>query len=356
MAAVGALMAVALLLAGCGGDDEPAGRDPEPTWPLTGLTGYPEGYDRPVIVVKVDDSAAGRPQVGIGKADLVIQEMVEGGSTRLAAMYQSSLPSKVEPVRSVRLTDIGLVKPTGGTIAASGGETSTIKAVQDAGITLVTEGSDHFSRDSSRSAPYNLTLDVQGLDADLPAGAPTQPYFRFSESGAVPADAVGDPIAAVRLTWPLGGSKWAYDPAARTWQRTDLADDDGFAFTNVVVLTLKVVYKGGQDASGTDIPTMVTEGSGRGVVVSGDRAYPVTWSKATSSDRWSLGYVPHEGFPDSDDLLAEPSSSSASPAPSPVADGFTLPAGRTWLALLPEEGGEIDVTAAEPTPTGSPAP
>jgi hypothetical protein len=67
--------------------------------PLTGLPGIP---NRPVIVVKIDDTPSGRPQLGLESADIVYVEQVEGGATRLAAVFASRQPGTVGPVRSVR--------------------------------------------------------------------------------------------------------------------------------------------------------------------------------------------------------------------------------------------------------------
>lgn len=106
--------------------------------------------------------------MGIGSADNVYEELVEGGLTRLGAMFHPQYPTEAEPVRSMRETDIGLVLPTGGTLAASGGSGSTVAAFEAAGVPTAVEGDAGFSRDSSRSSPYNVSLDVAALAASLP--------------------------------------------------------------------------------------------------------------------------------------------------------------------------------------------
>ena len=327
-ALVGLLLAA--LLAGCTGGSGGGGGPDEQSlpWPLTGLPGYPEGSTAQVVVVKVDDTEGGSPQVGLADADLVVQEMVEGGATRLAAIYLSTYPTRVEPVRSVRRTDIGIVLPTGGTVAASGGESATLAAVQSAGIPIAVEGDPGFSRDPGRAAPYNLQLDVSELAATLPVGPPPGPYLQF---GPVPADAVGEPVAGLALTWPIGGSQFEWDAGSGTWVRSDPAAPEGLAFTTVIALTLDVEYLGGNDASGTPIPTMVTEGSGTGVVATGGRAYEVEWSKAAPGDPWRFTHAPTQG---------------ATPVALPV------PAGRTWLGLLPRDGGSVTLEQG-PEPSGS---
>src|SRR5699024_11773665 len=73
---------------------------PEPTWPLTGKTG--DIVDRPPMTVKIENSIASRPQTGLQQADVVWEEMVEGGITRYGAVDHSRLPETFGPVRSVR--------------------------------------------------------------------------------------------------------------------------------------------------------------------------------------------------------------------------------------------------------------
>ena len=80
-----------LLLAGCGGGDEPAeeatpaevaeGTSLEQlqTWPLTGERVGGDGTaekDRPVLVVKMDNTSSAAPQLGLSQADLVVEELL----------------------------------------------------------------------------------------------------------------------------------------------------------------------------------------------------------------------------------------------------------------------------------------
>ena len=71
------------------------------------------GTDGPVLVVKVDDTTQAHPQIGLDKADLVYIEQVEGGLTRLAAVFSSQIPAQVGPVRSARISDIDILSQYG---------------------------------------------------------------------------------------------------------------------------------------------------------------------------------------------------------------------------------------------------
>ncbi len=310
------LLSVALLGAGCSLEDSTIGSSEGP-WPLTGLAGYSNDDERQVVTVKIENTSAGQPQLGVDSADLVIQELVEGGLTRLAAMFHSQYPPQAGPVRSLRETDIGLVLPTGGTLAASGGAASTVATVEGAGVPTVEEGDPAFSRDSSRPSPYNLILDVATLGASLPASRPPGPYLPFGE---VSQDAPGKDATRVDLGWPAEQTTFDVDTDTGLWLRSDIAGYSGGLFTNVIALTLPVTFAG-KDAAGTPIPTMHTEGSGAGVVLTGGKAYEVRWSKASAAATWEFAFKP-----DGSDTSSEE---------------FEIPAGRTWLALLPEDGGSV---------------
>ena len=144
---IGGLVAVAVLggggvLAATSGGDEPEpttttapattthGRAPTTTTvppriaPLTGLTGVAEATasTRPAVVRQDRQRAPGpRPQSGLVQADIVIEERVEGNTTRFAAVFHSTDAVEIGPVRSTRSTDMGLIPLFGRVLYASSG-------------------------------------------------------------------------------------------------------------------------------------------------------------------------------------------------------------------------------------------
>ena len=95
-----------VLLTACGsnGSGKSAGAHSGPN----ALTGMP-GINGPVLFVKIDDTQPAHPQIGLGKADVIYIEQVEGGLTRLAAVFSSQLPPFIGPIRSARISDIDLM-------------------------------------------------------------------------------------------------------------------------------------------------------------------------------------------------------------------------------------------------------
>src|SRR5687768_6328095 len=77
--------------------------------------------DRRPVAVMVDNLAyAARPQLGLDKADLVYEALVEGGITRFMAVYLRQEPEMVEPVRSVRTPFLYLASELGAIVVHDG--------------------------------------------------------------------------------------------------------------------------------------------------------------------------------------------------------------------------------------------
>ena len=117
--------------------------------------------------MKVENTADAYPLAGLQNADVVYEEMVEGGITRFMALYQCQSSPRVGPVRSARTTDPRVLLQFGprSMLSYSGGQLAVVNDI--ARSTLMsfdeTTGGDAFSRDDSRVMPHNLFLNVTKL-------------------------------------------------------------------------------------------------------------------------------------------------------------------------------------------------
>lgn len=191
--------------------------------PLTGRPGVPR---HPVIAVKIDDTASGRPQIGLQDADLVYVEQVEAGATRLLAVFASRQPAVVGPVRSVRNSDPELLAAYGHpALAYSGGARAPVTRLRSS--TVADAGPQRqgavYRRLGSRSAPYNLVVDVGRLAASLRGiSAPKDIGLRWSRTDARLARA--HRVAAVSVTVGNVRLDWRWDARSHGWQ---LHNQDG---------------------------------------------------------------------------------------------------------------------------------
>jgi hypothetical protein len=326
----GIILSGSLLLAGCGGDDkggEKKSEEPEAapsaavevpaTWPLTGLQ-VPDGQNvekqHPVMVLKMDNTASSAPQVGLSKADLVVEELVEGGVTRLAAFYYSKIPGDVGPVRSMRASDIGIVAPVKGAMVTSGAAAVTIGRIQGAGIEFFQEGAKGFYRDSGRSAPYNLFTDMSKT-ATLAKGKAARPddYLPWGTAADLPK---GQKATSIAASFSGGHTtNWVFRDKGYVNENTFAADGDEFPADSVLVLRVKVGDAGYTDPAGNPVPETKFEGKGAALLFHQGRLVRGTWAKKNLKAPIQL---------------------------TTKAGKLLVPAGKTWIELVPEgNGGDV---------------
>lgn len=278
------VLAAVLLVSSCGGvgkDAPPAveGVDTDVS-PLTGLK-QENPPENPIFLVKIENTAAGTPQFGVHKADLVIQELVEGGVTRLAALYYSDLPTKVGHVRSSRTTDIGLAQPVGATIVASGGAKKALAKIKAAKLRIYTydAGAPGFSKDPSKSAPYHVLWDLTKLAETAKPGVIRTHYFKFGK-GPAAADVTKKTTRASVTFSPATTTDWRF--AGGKWELVNdrAAAGESYKADTVVTIFARVTDAGYTDPAGNPVPETVVEGTGRAVIFSGGSATEATWKKS----------------------------------------------------------------------------
>lgn len=248
--------------------------------PLTGVLD-PTGAvaKRCAVTVKIGNTKEAHPQSGVGSADVVYEIVVDGGITRLAAVYNSHAPDKVGPLRSVRPSDQQILWPLGGVFAFSGG--NTIEMASLTGVPVIpkdeTAAGPMMFRDSARVAPHNLYAHVDQLFGAC-ASPPPKPIFGY-RIGNEPAG--GKPASAVTIGFKAPYAvTWNWDAKLGKWKRRlfggpDLGASGGqLNTTNVVVMS--VGYIGGPGGTDTEVALV---GSGPVAVYTDGRVITGTWSR-----------------------------------------------------------------------------
>ena len=288
-----ALVCAGLALAGCSkSDDSSPKADTSPTasktaekpekpdtWPLTGLTANGgAALDHPVLVTKMDNTTSSAPQVGLGKADMVVEELVEGGLTRLAAFFYSDIPDRVGPVRSMRASDIDIVSPVKASVVTSGAAMRTINLIRGAHIPFYGESTKGFARDNSRMAPYNLFANL----SDVATVAKTKPtpvkdYFHWGKESAFPKG-----VKATTINAQFSGghtTEWKYAGGKYVNVNSNAPQNDQFPATTVLVLRVREGDAGYLDPAGNPVPQTLFTGQGVAQVFHGGQMVSATWHK-----------------------------------------------------------------------------
>jgi hypothetical protein len=251
---------------------------------LTGTSTF-DDPNRPALAVKIDNVPAARPQAGINQADIVFVEEVEGGLTRLAAVFHSQGADVVGPVRSMRTGDFDLLAQLNAPLFANSGGNRGARAALE-GSTLVDVGvnaaNDYYYRDRERRAPHNLFTNAFNLwvaGSEIGGAATPSPIFQFRAPGQAAPDGARE-ISGVSIDY--GSTTVEYSWNGSGWERTQdgepTVDTGGVRVAPTTVVVQFVDYVPSQaDASS---PEAVTIGDGQAWVLTDGRLVESTWSRA----------------------------------------------------------------------------
>ena len=328
-------MLVALLAAGCTSDDPnvPSADatptptptpTPDPKCPLTGEDpASPALLERPAVAVKIENNSAAYPLSGLGDAEIVYEELVEGGITRFLALYHCSDAVKAGPVRSSREIDPAVMKPITRILGAAGGNAVVRRRLDKAGLVLIDEDTagGALGRISRSDATFEHTLyantktvrKVGRKEFDKP---PPEVVFSFGEL-------TGNAKKARRVELNFGGAATIeYRWNGNGWQRFDggaplPVEGDEIVVDNVLIELHTINFSESLvDVAGNPSIVFADEaGKGKAILLRDGKVIKGTWSR-TSRNK---------------------------PAVFETRDGeeMVFAPGVTWVELLPDNKGEV---------------
>lgn len=285
--------------------------------PLRGTLVDPGSLTRPSLAAKIDNHVEARPHIALNATDIVYEELVEGGITRYVAVWHSSLPDEIGPVRSIRPMDPDIVSPLGGIIAYSGGQDVFVGMMMAAPVVNIVfdyDDTDLYYRADERPGPHDVILrssEAVNRHLDLPAPAP-----QFSYGSATPLAAesyAAAPTSTINLRfsderWP----SWGWNAESSVWMRSQEGAPDIEASGAQVQSTNVVTLRVGIDWSYGEVPKTVMVGSGEAWLSVGGVTAHGTWSKDSATSPIVL--TADDGSP------------------------LHLAPGNTWVELIPDYG------------------
>lgn len=258
----------------------------EPTY--NSLSGR-EGSEGEILVVKIDDTVSARPQIGIDRADVVYIEQVEGGLTRLAAVFSSEIPTLIGPVRSARISDIDILAQYGRVVFAySGAQGKMLPVISAANLNdygAQRQSPTIYTRDEARTSPTDMVL-----RADLLLEKVRSDGREIAQSRSVgwnfgDAPAGGIAITGAEINWPAASYELTWSAAEERW----LISNNGVANmsasgtqhgpTTFVIQLVEILPSEYGDKFGGVTPFSKTVGSGTGYVLRDGKYFSATWTR-----------------------------------------------------------------------------
>lgn len=289
-----------------------------PRWPLTGFRVRSKKITarrHPVLVAKMDNTAASRPQVGLRQADMVVEELVEGGLTRLAVFYYTHIPRTVGPIRSMRASDIHVVSPVHATMVTSGAAGPTIRRIRRAHIRFYEEGTRGFYRSAQRAAPYNLFVHLRSIAAIAKRKPRTPPnYLAWGPATDLPH---GRKVTKISVRFsPVQTTRWVFAKGGYHNTDSNAPARDQFPAATVLVLRVREGDAGYLDPAGHHVPETLLRGSGHALLFHGGRMVVATWHKGKARTA-RIRLTTRKG------------------------QKLSVAPGHTWIELVPIHGGKV---------------
>ena len=307
-------------------------------WPLNGKPLDGGSASKRPLVVKIDNVPAARPHYGITQADMVIEELVEGFVTRLAAFYQSQDPQTIGGVRSARLADRSLTTMVNGALVYSGtSEFAWSQISKDAAegryVELSADHSGGYYRVAFRQSPYNLFTsagaqrdNLTKLQKATVADVPKWSFIAAADHLPTAAGMAGA-AASADITIPYREDSstvsYKYDAATKTyarWQNSagkpvrdvDAANNVPVAASTVVIVQTEIwEVPEIVDAAGSHAHDMRLVGTGKAIVFRDGLRQEATWTRA--DDRTPFAFTNTSG------------------------EKILLSAGQTWVHIIPPD-------------------
>ncbi|MGW0810088.1 DUF3048 domain-containing protein [Nonomuraea sp. NPDC002799] len=303
--------AVLLSAAACSSEEPAAGKAPQAATaapseepeevPAHPFTGRPYDALKPVLAVKIENTAAGKPQLGLKSADIVYIEQVEAGLTRLMAIFSSKVPAKVGPVRSARISDLHLAPQFGKpAFSYSGAQTKMLPFIAEASLFDVgdTRNPAAYYRESGRFAPYNLFATTKQLLAKAPKASKAKDIgYTFGEA---PAEG-GVDKKSYTVKWPAARFTFAWSAAKKQWLiwqdgKKDMAAEGGqLGAPTIVVQYTKTERSEFHDKNQSYTPLVHTTGKGKAVVLRDGKAFTANWER--ESEKGGTTFTTESGEP-----------------------------------------------------------
>lgn len=234
------------------------------------------------------------PQAGLQDAYIVYELMVEGGITRMMALFKGKDLTKVGSVRSARTQYLGYVYENDAIYMHAGGAPDALSRISNEGINDVDVDGQYGFRDTNLRRNWEHTLFTSseliknGINARGFRTETNVSNLLTYQAEALDLEKYTDKVSANNISIQYSyyrTSEYLYDGNTKTYLRsmngvanTDLVTGEQYKVKNIIVYAVNYsnyCYNGNCKYQKID-----NIGSGEGYYITEGYAIPITWEKA----------------------------------------------------------------------------
>lgn len=249
------------------------------------------------VMINCHNSAL--PQSGLDKAYIVYELMVEGGITRMLALFKDTDVDKIGSVRSARTQYLDYVYENDAIYAHAGGAEDALKRIANENIDDVDVDSQYGFRDTSldRAWEHKLFTSTKLLNEGLSnrkyrTTAETKSLLKYSAEEIDLSEIEGSKSAnniSVKYS-DYRTSNYVYDSDNKVYLRSmndtknvDLVTGEQYKVKNIIIYGIN--YSSYCDHGYCLYQKIDNVGSGDGYYISNGYSIPITWSKSSKNDK-----------------------------------------------------------------------
>ena len=272
-------------------EEQEVEKEPEPTLQILDL----DNKQRPIAVM-IDNNVRARPHSGLQDAFVVYEVIVEGGQTRLMALFHDKDTSIVGPVRSTRHYFIDYVLEHDAIFAHFGGSPQAYTDLGRLNVAnidgMVVSGT--YYRDSSRRAPHNAYTTMENLktrigNSNFRVNMSNDHVLNYSieQIDLQNIEGVQESLTPTFRYSSSHTSSYVYDPENKVYIRSmngnghnDRETGDTYTFKNIIG-----IYVDNFGLDGTGRQDLRTVTSGEGFFITEGYAVPINFEKSARSSQ-----------------------------------------------------------------------
>ena len=268
------------------------------------LTVYDANSNRRPIAVMIDNNVGNNAHVGLQDAYLTYEIIVEGGLTRIMAVYKDVNTSVIGPVRSSRHYFLDYALESDAIYAHYGWSTYAENDIRSLGVNNINGLYDNgYYRNHNIAAPHNVFTSIEDLYAVAASKGYSTTSVNYSLLNYTPDDVnfnvTSDLLTANNVSMNYSysqGRSYTYDATNRYYLRymnnsphTDRDSGIQYHYKNIIIMK---VNNSTLDSYGRQ--DLDTVGTGEGYYITNGYAVPITWSKSSRSSKTHYYYGGNE--------------------------------------------------------------
>ena len=268
------------------------------------LTVYDVNSNKRPIAIMIDNNVGNNAHVGLQDAYLTYEIIVEGGLTRIMAIFKDVNTSVIGPVRSSRHYFLDYALENDAIYAHYGWSTYAENDIKALGVNNINGLYDKgYYRNYNVAAPHNVFTSIEDLYNVSTSKGYSTTSNNYSLLNYTPDDvnfdATSDLLTANNVSMSYSYREvrsYSYDATNRYYLRymnnsphTDRDSGEVYHYKNIIIMK---VNNSTLDSYGRQ--DLDTVGSGEGYYIANGYAIPITWSKASRSAKTHYYYRDNE--------------------------------------------------------------